>query len=141
MRSFQLRDIAGIAAELTTGYVQIATRANFQIRLIQPADAPKVLRRIQAVGLHTRGAGADNIRNLTCDPTAGIDPHELYDMLPLAHALGDFLLNHREFYDLPRKFNIALDGGGLIGSVEDTNDIGWRAVRIGDNPLGLASGI
>ena len=88
LRTFQLREIAKIAKELTTGYVQITTRANLQIRLIQPKDAPEVLRRIQSVGLHTRGAGADNIRNLTANPTAGIDPHELIDVLPLCHETG-----------------------------------------------------
>jgi hypothetical protein len=70
VKTYQLREIASVAKELTTGYAQITTRANFQIRLIQPKDAPEVLRRIQAVGLHTRGAGADNIRNLTANPTA-----------------------------------------------------------------------
>ena len=74
LKTFQLRELAAVARELTTGYVQITTRANLQMRLIQPKDAPEVLRRIQSVGLHTRGAGADNIRNLTANPTAGIDP-------------------------------------------------------------------
>ncbi len=130
LQTFQLREIARVAKELTTGYVQITTRANFQIRLIEPKDAPEVLRRIQSVGLHTRGAGADNIRNLTANPTAGIDPHELIDTMPLCHQLGQIILNDRSFYDLPRKFNIAFDGGGLIGTVEDTNDIGLKAVKI-----------
>ncbi len=130
LKTFQLREIARVADELTSGYVQITTRANFQIRLIEPKDAPEVLRRIQSVGLHTRGAGADNIRNLTANPTAGVDPHELIDTLPLCHQLGQMILNDRSFYDLPRKFNIALDGGGLIGTVEDTNDVGLRAVRV-----------
>ncbi len=130
LQTFQLREIARIAQELTNGYVQITTRANFQIRLIEMKNAPEVLRRIQSVGLHTRGAGADNIRNLTANPTAGIDPHELIDTLPLCHQLGQIILNDRAFYDLPRKFNIAFDGGGLIGTVEDTNDIGLRAVKI-----------
>ena len=132
MQTFQLREIAKVAAELTTGYVQITTRANLQIRLIQPKDAPEVLRRIQHVGLHTRGAGADNIRNLTANPTAGIDPVELIDTLPLCHEMAQIILNDRAFYDLPRKFNIAYDGGGLIGTVEDTNDIGCKAVKVGD---------
>jgi ferredoxin-nitrite reductase len=127
----QLRELARIAQELTTGYVQITTRANFQMRLIQPKDAPEVLRRIQSVGLHTRGAGADNIRNLTANPTAGIDPVELINVLPFVHELAQIIINDRSFYDLPRKFNIAFDGGGLIGSVEDTNDIGVKAVLIG----------
>ena len=81
------------------------------------------------MGLHTRGAGADNIRNLTANPTAGIDPYELIDVSPFCHELGQFIINNREFYDLPRKFNVAFDGGGLIGTVQDTNDIGVRAVR------------
>lgn len=132
LKSFQLREIAAIAKQLTTGYIQITTRANLQIRLIEPQNAPEVLRRIQSVGLHTRGAGADNIRNLTSNPTAGVDPHELIDCTPYVQELAQFIINLREFYDLPRKFNVAFDGGGLIGSVEDTNDIGVKAVRVGE---------
>ncbi|MFM8877699.1 MAG: NirA family protein [Verrucomicrobiota bacterium] len=126
----QLREIAAVTDALTTGYLQITTRANLQVRHITPKDAPEFLRRIQAIGLHTRGAGADNIRNLTCDPTSGIDPEERIETLPLTLQLGQVILNHREFYDLPRKFNIAFHGGGSIPTVEDTNDIGWKAVRV-----------
>jgi len=133
--TFQLRELTRIAQQLTSGYVQITTRANFQMRLIQPKDAPEFLRRVQSVGLHTRGAGADNIRNLTANPTAGIDPVELIDVMPFVRDLGQIIINERSFYDLPRKFNIAYDGGGLIGSVEDTNDIGVKAVKIGDEFL------
>ena len=131
LKTFQLRELAKLAKELTSGYVQITTRANFQMRLIQPRDCPEFLRRVQSVGLHTRGAGADNIRNLTANPTAGIDPQELVDVMPLCQELGQIIINDRSFYDLPRKFNIAYDGGGLIGTVEDTNDIGAKAVRVG----------
>ncbi len=132
LKTFQLRELAKIAKELTSGYVQITTRANLQMRLIQPKDCPEFLQRIQNVGLHTRGAGADNIRNLTANPTAGIDPHELLDVMPLCNELAHIIINDRSFYDLPRKFNIAFDGGGLIGTVEDTNDIGAKAVKIDD---------
>ncbi|MEY2410186.1 MAG: ferredoxin-nitrite reductase [Verrucomicrobiota bacterium] len=141
LKTFQLREIASVASDLTTGYVQITTRANLQIRLIAPRDTAEVLRRIQGVGLHTRGAGADNVRNLTCDPTSGLDPHEQIATLPLVHELAQVILNTREFYDLPRKFNIAISGGGRISSVEETNDIGWSAVTLpqdqGDLPAGV----
>lgn len=130
--SHQLRELSRIASELTSGYVQITTRANFQMRLIEPKNCPEFLRRIQAVGLHTRGAGGDNIRNLTMNPTAGIDPVELIDVKPFLLDLGQAIINDRVYYGLPRKFNIAYDGGGLIGSVEDTNDIGVKAVKIGE---------
>ncbi len=132
LNSHQLRELAAIASELTTGYVQVTTRANFQIRLITPENTVPFLRRVQSTGLHTQGAGADNIRNLTGNPTAGVDPVELIDCTPFLRALGDEILHHRDFYNLPRKFNIAFDGGGLIGSVQDTNDIGIKAVRTAD---------
>lgn len=134
LKTYQLRELGRIAQELTTGYVQITTRANLQLRLIQPKDAAEVLRRVQSVGLHTRGAGADNIRNLTMNPTAGIDPVELIDVQPYLQELAHTIINDRSFYDLPRKFNIAYDGGGFIGAVEDTNDIGVKAVKI-DNEV------
>ena len=141
LKTFQLRELAKISQELTSGYVQITTRANLQLRLIEPKHAPEVLRRIQSVGLMSRGAGADNIRNITCNPTAGIDPHELIDTLPLCSDLAQLIVNDRSLYDLPRKFNIAFDGGGLIGTVEDTNDIGLKAVRVGDEVKRVAPGI
>lgn len=136
LHSFQLRELANIADQLTSGYIQITTRANLQMRLIQPKDTVEFLRRIQSIGLHTRGAGADNIRNLTCDPTSGVDPDELVETLPITQALGQFILNHREFYDLPRKFNIAFHGGGKIPTVEDTNDIGFKAVKAAGKTAG-----
>jgi ferredoxin-nitrite reductase len=132
LKTFQLRELANIAKDLTSGYVQVTTRANFQMRLIQPKDCPEFLRRVQSIGLHTRGSGADNIRNITANPTAGIDPNELIDVLPFCQQLAQTIINDRSFYDLPRKFNIAFDGGGLIGTVEDTNDIGAKAVKVGE---------
>ena len=129
LKSYQLREIAAVAKDLTSGYIQITTRANFQIRTIEPKHAPEVLRRVQNVGLHTRGAGADNIRNITASATAGFDPVELIDCSPYVNDLAQIIIGSREFYDLPRKFNIAFDGGGLVSTVEDTNDIGAKAVR------------
>jgi ferredoxin-nitrite reductase len=82
------------------------------------------------LGIITRGAGADNIRNITASPTAGIDPHELIDVRPLARQMHHYILNRRELYGLPRKFNIAFDGGGSISALQETNDIGFAGVRV-----------
>ena len=141
VKSFQLRELAAISRELTSGYIQITTRNNFQIRLIEPKNCPEVLRRIQSVGLHSRGAGADNIRNITMNPCAGYDSCELVDVRPFVNELATHITASKEFYDLPRKFNIAFDGGGLVSSVEDTNDIGASAVEIGANDLGIEPGV
>jgi ferredoxin-nitrite reductase len=132
----QARGLAYVAERFGGGAVDITTRANLQIREIGAAHPIDVLTAIDELGLTSRGAGADNIRNLTGSPAAGIDPHELYDTRPLCRALYHHILNHRELFGLPRKFNIAFDGGGQLAVLEDTNDIGFAAVRVGpDKPM------
>jgi len=131
---YKLRAVAAIAEEFAGGYADVTTRANLQLREITPRSAHAVLERLADAGLTSRGSGADNIRNITGSPTAGIDRDELYDTRPLGMQLYHAILNHRELYGLPRKFNVAFDGGG-IASLEDTNDIGFRAVRVGEQVL------
>ena len=127
----KLRAVAAIAEDFDGGHAHVTTRSNLQVREIAPAHTRAVLERLAEAGLTSRGAGADNIRNITGNPTAGIDPQELYDTRPLGLALHHAILNHRELYGLPRKFNIAFDGGGRMAVLEDTADIGFAAVRVG----------
>ena len=131
LTTHQFRGVARVADECGGGYADVTTRANLQIREIPAARARDVLTALHDLGILNRGAGADNIRNVTASPTAGIDPQELLDTRPLARAMHHFILNHRAMYGLPRKFNIAFDGGGTVSALEDTNDIGFAAVRVG----------
>jgi ferredoxin-nitrite reductase len=131
LTAHQAEGLADIAERFGGGYADITTRANLQIREIGASHPLDVLTAVNELGLTSRGSGADNIRNLTGSPTAGIDPQELIDTRPLTRALYYHILNHRELYGLPRKFNVAFDGGGRVGVLEDTNDIGFAAVRVG----------
>jgi ferredoxin-nitrite reductase len=130
VNAWQLRGLADAAAAFGGGYADVTTRANLQIREIPAAHAVDLLLAVQELGLTSRGSGADNIRNITGSPTAGIDPQELYDTRPLCRAMHHYILNHREMYGLPRKFNIAFDGGGRVPVLEDTNDIGFVATEV-----------
>ncbi|MDQ2696711.1 MAG: NirA family protein, partial [Pseudomonadota bacterium] len=132
LNSYQMQGVADLAQRYGGGYAHVTTRANLQIREIAAADGIHVATGLQDLGLTSRGAGADNIRNVTGSPTAGIDPQELLDTRPLARELHHYILQHRELYGLPRKFNVAFDGGGRISVLEDTNDIGFAAVRVGE---------
>jgi ferredoxin-nitrite reductase len=134
LSAWQMRGLADAADSFGGGYADVTTRANLQVREIGAAHAIDMLLAVQALGLTSRGSGADNIRNITGSPTAGIDPQEIYDTRPLCSAMHHYILNHREMYGLPRKFNIAFDGGGRVPVLEDTNDIGFvaRQVRGGD---------
>ena len=136
----QFRGVAAIAEELGGGFADVTTRANLQIREIGAAAAPEVLTRLVDLGLTSQGAGADNVRNVTGSPTAGIDAQELIDTRPDARRIHHHILNHRELYGLPRKFNIAFDGSGTVPVLEDTNDIAFTAVPVLDG-FGPAPGV
>ncbi len=126
----QMRGLADIADDYGNGKSAVTTRSNLQIREILPPNLVNVLTRLQSLGLTAKGSGVDNIRNITASPTAGFDVRELLDTRPFAHALHHYILNHREFYNLPRKFNVAFEGGGAVDTVADTNDIGFMAVKL-----------
>ncbi|HLP09721.1 MAG TPA: NirA family protein [Opitutaceae bacterium] len=135
LTSHQLRGLAELAADLGNGFADITTRANLQLREFRPKHILEVLSRIQDLGLSSKGSGADNIRNLTATPTSGFDRDELVDVRPFAKALSHYILNHRDLFGLPRKFNIAFDSGGAISAAADTNDIGFFAVRVTEKSL------
>jgi len=127
----QLRGLAEIADDFGNGKAAVTTRSNIQIREIAPKNLVNVITKLQSIGLTARGSGVDNVRNITASPTAGFDSQELIDTRPFAHALHHYILNHRDLYGLPRKFNVAFEGGGAVDTVADTNDIGFMAVRAG----------
>ena len=136
----QMRGLARMAEDWGSGRTDITARANLQIREFQPKDIVRVLNKVEELGLTSRGSGADNIRNITASPITGIDPTELYDVAPLAEALHHYILNSRDMYGLPRKFNVAFDNGGAISVVADTNDIGFIATRVGE-ARGVPAGV
>ena len=136
----QLRGLADLADDLSNGVSHITTRGNLQLREFKPRDIISVLTRVQELGLTSRGSGADNIRNVTATPTSGFDPEELFDVVPMAKAFHHYVLNHRDMYGLPRKFNVAFDSGGRISAAVDTNDIGFFACRVTEQSLAAHPG-
>jgi ferredoxin-nitrite reductase len=132
----QLRGLADLSDDFGNGKAAITTRSNIQIREIAPKNLVNTVTRLQALGLTSKGSGVDNVRNITASPTAGFDPQELIDTRPFVHALHHYILNHRDLYDLPRKFNVAFEGGGSVDTVADTNDIGFMAVRVSNDEGG-----
>jgi ferredoxin-nitrite reductase len=152
LTAVQFRGLADLAEEVGNGKAAITTRSNIQIREIAPKHLVTAVTRLQALGLTSKGSGVDNVRNITASPTAGFDAQELIDTRPFAHALHHYILNQRDLYDLPRKFNVAFEGGGAVDTVADTNDIGFMAVRVAasglvarslkdQSPLPISSGV
>ena len=140
LKHWQFTGLADLAERYAHGYSHVTTRANIQMREIEPKDAVAMLEEVQLLGLCSRGSGADNIRNVPGTPTAGIDPQELIDTRTYAREWHFHILNERALYGLPRKFNVGFDGAGRILVLEDTNDIGFQAVDVKDG-FGAEAGI
>ena len=133
LHAHQLAGLASLSDQSAGGYIDITTRANLQLREIAADQVMNILYGLPDLGLQSLGSGGDNIRNVTASPMSGIDPDELIETIPVARRMHHYILNHREMYGLPRKFNIAFDGGGQITALDDTNDIGFHAVRVTDS--------
>src|SRR5262245_37242141 len=132
LKHWQFAGVGDLAERYAGGYAHVTRRANLQIREVEPKNAVAIIEAAQDLGLCSRGSGADNIRNVTGSPTAGIDPQELIDTRPYARDWHFHILNDRSLYGIPRKFNVGFDGAGVIPVLEDTNDIGFQAVEVRD---------
>lgn len=141
MRGDQLSMLGDIAENVAGGYAHVTTRGNFQLREIAPNRVLDLFAGLYDAGLSCKGSGADSARNITASPTAGFDESELIDLHQYGIHLSHRILNTRDLHGLPRKFNISFDNGGSISCVSDTNDIGYLAVKVKENPVGVEPGI
>lgn len=132
LKYWQFAGVADLAENFAGPYAHVTTRANLQLREIEPKNAINIIEGLQDLGLCSRGSGADNIRNVTGTSTAGIDPQEILDTRRYAREWHFHILNDRSLYGLPRKFNVAFDGAGRIATLEETNDIAFQAVEVLD---------
>jgi ferredoxin-nitrite reductase len=111
------------------GSADVTTRQNIQLRGVRLEDIPEIFRKLKAVGLTSIQSGMDNVRNITGSPVAGIDAEELIDTRELCQKLQDRITNYGEgnyaFTNLPRKFNIAVEGGRDNSVHSEINDIAF----------------
>ena len=108
MKHWQFAGMADLAERLCGPFCHVTTRANLQVREIPPKNAVALIEGIQDLGLCSRGSGADNIRNVTGTPTAGIDPQELLDTRPYAREWHYHILNDRSLYWIAAKIQRCL---------------------------------
>jgi nitrite reductase (NADH) large subunit len=106
----QFRTIADLSDEYGRGFCDLTTRQQIQMRWFTLADVPDIWRRLEAVGLHSKQTGMDNVRGICGCPLSGLTPHELLDATPVIHEFNTILIANKEFTNLPRKFNVTITG-------------------------------
>ena len=131
----QAREIAAIAYEHGHGIVDVTTRANLQVQGLGIERLPEVVERLAAVGLTSKQTGHDNIRNVFAHPFSGLLPDELIDTRQLCRDVTALFVDSREYSDLPRKFNICLNGTAEHSVHFWTQDLSFLARRVGREVL------
>lgn len=106
----QLEVIAECAEEYSDAILHVTTRQDIQLHFVHIEDTPDMMRRLAAVGITTREACGNSVRNVTACPYAGVCNDESFDVAPYAHAATYFLLGHADTQDFGRKFKVAFSG-------------------------------
>ena len=126
----QLEVLADLAEEYSDDILHITTRQDVQLHYIHIDDTPDIMRRLAAVGITTREACGNSVRNVTACPLAGVCRDEHFDVSPYAQAMMRFMLGHPDTMDFGRKFKIAFSGCAQHAcGLTNMHDLGLLAVR------------
>jgi sulfite reductase (ferredoxin) len=128
LRSNQVRAIADGCKRFARGIADLTVRQNIQLHWVTIEDLADLLDQLWRAGLTTMGSCGDDTRNITGCPLAGVDADEILDASPLARELDQFFVGNADFYNLPRKFKIAITGCRVWCSYPEINDVGLTGV-------------
>lgn len=106
----QLETLADLSEEYADGVSHITTRQDVQFHYVHIDDTPALMRRLAVVGITTREACGNVVRNVTACPLAGICHEEMFDTTPYAKACAKFMMGHPDTQDFGRKVKIAFSG-------------------------------
>ncbi len=102
----QMEKVAELSEAFSIGNAHVSTRQNFQLHWVALEDVSEVMRGLAEVGLTSREACGNSVRNVMCSPLAGVCPDEVFDPTPYALSTAKFLLRNSMNQSLPRKFKI-----------------------------------
>jgi sulfite reductase (ferredoxin) len=137
LNSRQLEVMAELAEEYSDGIAHVTTRQDFQLHFIHIENGPSIMRRLAFVGITTREACGNAVRNVTACPLSGVCRDEAFDVTPYSHALAWFLMGHPDTMEFGRKFKPAFSGCAQHAcGLTQMHDIGFvAAVREADGKL------
>ncbi len=124
----QLEMLGHIGDAYSRGWGHITTRQNVQFHFVDLEVVPQVMRDLASVGLNTREACGDTVRNVMGCHLAGACPFEVLDISPWAEATYRHFLHHPYAQRLPRKFKINFSGCATDCGQAMFNDVGVVAV-------------
>ncbi len=120
----QLDLLGSLVESHSRGWGHITTRQNIQFHFVELTDVPDVLRLLASVGLTSREACGDTVRNVQGCHLAGACPYEVLDVSAWAEAAHRHFLRNPLGQRLPRKFKINFSGCDTDCGQAMFNDVG-----------------
>ena len=124
MTADQLDALADLVVDHSRGWGHITTRQNIQFHFVELAEIPRVMRRLASVGLTTREACGDTVRNVQGCHLAGACPFEVLDISAWSEATYRHFVRNPISQRLPRKFKINFSGCDTDCGQAMFNDVG-----------------
>ena len=100
----QLEKIAQLSEMYSIGSAHVSTRENVQLHWVVLEDVSEIMHGLADVGLTSREACGNTVRNVMCSPLSGVCNDEEFDATAYALATARFLLSNPLNQALPRKF-------------------------------------
>ncbi len=100
----QIEKISRLSEQYSIGSAHFSTRENIQLHWVILEDVSEIFRGLAEVGLTSREACGNSVRNVMCSPLSGVCPDEEFDSTPYALATARFFLRNPMAQNLPRKF-------------------------------------
>ncbi len=134
----QLRAIGEVAQEYAqgpaenpefgNGYIDFTTRQSIQMHWLKLEDVPDIWEKLEAVGVSSRSAGGDTMRNISGCPVAG-KAQEVIESRPILDEIQETIREDNDLCSMPRKFNISVSGCRQGCAQDSINDIGLEPAR------------
>ena len=130
-------DQLDMIGEIVTNYAplnkgHVTTRENIQLHHIPLDDAAQIMRMLASVGLTTREACGNTVRNVTGCEIAGVCALEPFDVTPYAAAYSRYFVRHPFTQSMPRKIKTAFSGCSRDCAITGIHDVGFLPVIKGD---------
>ena len=100
----QMERISQLSEQYSIGSAHFSTRENIQLHWVVLEDVSEIIRGLAEVGLTSREACGNTVRNVMCSPLSGVCADEAFDATPYALATARFFLRNPMAQNLPRKF-------------------------------------
>jgi len=141
IRPEQLEKIASLSESYSIGSAHVSTRENIQLHWVILEDVSEIMRELANVGLTTREACGNTVRNVMCSPLSGVCSSEAFDATPWAVSTAKFFLRNPLCQNLPRKFKfnftcceehgmVRMVDVGLLPQIRDVDGTRQRGFKI-----------